>query len=298
MSEVPTTVDAVEEDAALDAELNASIADIKAGQTEAPVTEDIKGEEPSKEADATGEAPTSEPQATGEQDYRLPNQGKWESDVAFEKRVELFDLVKRRQAATTPEAKQALTVEIKNTKGDLKNLGSAERFTQPRISGTSPEQGDGAAEADPNFVADQERFKQLGGFTREEMKAELEQDRHETAVRSDLESFVGKHNELKDEDVREVFFDFVEDNYAWQDKSGKALAATLEMAYENMFRPSESVQDRVLKSAGVQEKVNAMQFPGGTGNQSTYSPAMMRDIKELTDTGMTEEKALELLSEE
>ncbi len=97
--------------------------------------------------------------------------------------------------------------------------------------------------------------------------------------------------------MREVFFDFVDANYNWQDKTGKGLEATLEMAFENMFRPAETVQDRVLKAAGVEKKVGAMQFPGGTGAKTTYSPEMKKDIDELVATGMSEEKAAELLSE-
>ena len=71
----------------------------------------------------------------------------------------------------------------------------------------------------------------------------------------------------------------------------------LELARENMFKPSESIQDRVLKGANVQEKVNAMQFPGGTVAKSDYSPEMRKSIDELKATGMTEEKAIELLTE-
>ena len=149
----------------------------------------------------------------------------------------------------------------------------------------------------PEFLADQERLKALGGATKEDIAAVIAQTQFETAVRNDLQGFVGHHSELKDEDVREVFFDFVDQNYVWQGKSGKDLAATLEMAYENMFRPAESVTDRILKGANVAEKVGAMAFPGGTGKQTAHSPEMQKSIKELTDTGMSEDKALELLSE-
>ena len=212
----------------------------------------------------------------------------------------MFDLVKKRQAATTPEAKEALTESIKKAKGELRQLGGAERFIQPRTEGgTGPTGASGeTGEADPTLVADQERLKQLGGLTKAEMEQYLQQERHDAQVRNDLENFVGKHDELKDPDVREVFFDFVEENYAWQGKSGKALAATLEMAHENMFRPAESVQERVLKGADVQAKVNAMQFPGGTQGPTTHSPERQKEIDELKATGMSEEKAIELLSDD
>jgi hypothetical protein len=126
----------------------------------------------------------------------------------------------------------------------------------------------------------------------------IQQERTAGEVKSTLDNFVDRHYELKDEDVREVFFDFVESNYNWQNKSGKDLMTVLELARESMFKPSESIQDRVLKGANVQEKVNAMQFPGGTIAKAALSPDMQKSIDELKATGMSEEKALELLSDE
>lgn len=306
MSEVPTQEEmdaAAADDAALDAEIAASIDSVKAGETLASAPTGETGEAPTGATGATGEAPTGEPQptgATGEADIRLPNKGKWESDAAYEKRVELFDLVKKKQGATTQEAKDALNAEIKRVKGELKTSNIAERFIQPKTEdATGPTGASGeTGEIDPNLAADQARLKALGGLTREEMRAELQQERHDAAVENDLKNFVGGHEELKDSDVRDVFLDFVEENYAWQGKSGAALSAVLEMAYENMFRPAESVQDRVLKGADVQAKVNAMQFPGSTGGGNTRSPEQQKELDELKSTGMSEEKALELMSDD
>ena len=70
----------------------------------------------------------------------------------------------------------------------------------------------------------------------------------------------------------------------------------LELARENMFKPAETITERVLKGADVQNKVNAMQFPGGSTAKVEYSPEMLKSIDELKATGMSEEKALELLS--
>lgn len=310
MSEVPNVdVNEDEDDAALDAEIAASIESVKAGETIAPAPTGQTGEAPTGETGATGptgatgETQTGESQtgATGEQDIRIPNKGEWESDAAYEKRIELFDLVKRKQAATTPEAKALLSADIARVKGELKQTPSgAERFTQPRTEGaTGPTGASGeTGEVDPTLEADRERLKQLGVPTREELRAELQQERHDAAVENDLKNFVGGHAELKDPDVREVFLDFVEENYAWQGKSGPQLNAVLAMAYETMFRPAETVQDRVLRSAGVQEKVNAMQFPGGTNGVTTRSPEQQKELDELKAAGMSEEKALELLSDD
>lgn len=292
-----TNVPPIDDEAALDAELNASIAAVQAGQTlEAKLDSQPKTE---PEAPATVSAPVVEgdgtpqtPEVPEDAEFRIPNKGKFESDEAYEKRVELFDLVKRRKAATTPEAKAALSEQIKAAKNGLKTASVSDRFIQPKSE--VPKE----PVTDPDLIADQERLKQLGGATKEDIAQILREERVVQEVQSNLESFVERKPELKDEDIREVFFDFVDANYNWQGKSGKELLAVLEMAHEAMFRPSDSVSDRVLKAAGVAEKVNAMQFPGGTGAKTSYSPEIQRSIDELKATGMSEEKALELLSEE
>jgi len=313
---------AAEDEAALDAELAASIEGVKAGKTLGIVTPSggviptgqtgetgptgETGEAPTGETSATGEtgatgeAPTGSASATGETgeaEFRLPNKGKFESDEAYEKRIELFDLVKQRRAATTPEAKEALTARIKEAKGELKTLGTSERFIPSKGESGATGPTGATGEIDPELAADQERLRALGGATKEDIETFLAQREHDAAVRSNLEGFVKEHAELKDEDVREVFFDFVEENYAWQGKSGKALAAVLGMAYENMFRPAESVQERVLKAAGVDKQVSVMQFPGGTGGKTALPAELQQGVDELKATGMSEEKALELLSD-
>lgn len=302
------------DEAELDAILQKDLDAVKAGQTIAPTGATGPTEEtgptgttgeaptgadaPTGETGSTGEAPAGETSATGEtgeDGIRIPNKGKWESDEAYEKRIELFDLVKRRKSATTPEAKAAITESIKKAKGELRTLGGAEKFTnRTEVAPTGATGGTG--DVDPDLVADQERLRALGGATKEDVAAIIAQTQQETQVRTDLQNFVGKHAELKDEDVREVFFDFVDNNYAWQGKSGKELLTTLELAHEAMFKPAETVQQRVLTAAGVQAKVNAMQFPGGTGAKTSHSPEMQKSIDELKATGMSEEKAVELLT--
>lgn len=302
-------VDGAADESELDAALEASIASVKAGQTLEETPSSQTGETgsggtagdvtPTGETGSTGEAPTGETSATGasgevDGEFRIPNKGKFESDEAYEKRVELFDLVTRRKAATTPEAKAALTADIKRAKQELGTASVAERFIQSKDLASTGATG----EVDPVLAADQERLRALGGATKQDVEAIVAQTHHDAAVRSDLKTFIGKHESLNDEDVREVFFDFVDGNYVWEGKSGKELIATLEMAYENMFRPAETVQARVLKAAGVAEKINAMQFPGGTaGGSNSYSPEMRKSIDELKATGMSEDKAAELLKD-
>lgn len=287
----------VNEDAELDAELESTIAGIKAGNEPQPKVE-VKPEETKEETPKTpeGEDP-SKPQVEvkkDEYDYRIPNKGKFESDEAFEKRTELMDLVKKRKLAKTDEQRQDLTDQIKTAKSQLKNLnGSDKKIINPLNQvGETPKE-----EEDETLKADRERLRELGGATKEDIQEIIQQDRLATEVKNTLDTFVDRHSQLKDEDVREVFFDFVEANFNWQGKTGKELMTTLELAMESMFKPSESIQERVIKGANVAEKVNMMQFPGGTISKPALSPEMQKSVDELKATGMSEEKALELLSE-
>lgn len=283
----------------LDKELSESISSVQAGKTLAP-TEPAKAEEKKEETPEPPKpeepsTPPVEPEKEDKYEFRVPNKGKFESDESYEKRIELLDLVKRRKLAKTPEQKQQLSEEIKAAKGQLKNLNGTDKITNPL--NIKSEVADPNEVEDETIKADRERLKQLGGATKEDIEEIIQKERLATEVKSTLEKFVERHIELKDEDTREVFFDFVDANYNWQNKSGKELMTVLELAHESMFRPSETIQERVLKGANVQEKVNAMQFPGGTIAKQERSPEMQASIKELVSTGMSEEKAIELLSD-
>lgn len=289
----------VNEDAELDKSLAESIDSLKAGK-ELPPKEEVKPEEPKVETPEAPKVednsiPPVEPAKEDKYEFRVPNKGKFESDESFEKRIELLDLVKKRKLAKTPEQKQQLSDDIKTTKSQIKNLNGTDKFINPlnQKSEVVPEK----TEEDELLKADRERLKQLGGVTKEEVQETLQKERQAIEVKSTLDKFVERHAEFKDDDTREVFFDFVDSTYNWQNKSGKELMTVLELAREGFSKPSETIQERVLKGANVQEKVNAMQFPGGTIAKTNYSPEMTASIKELVATGMSEEKAIELLSE-
>ena len=294
----------VNEDAELDKVLEESLNEVKAGKELAPTKEEVKpkeGEE-SKEPETPKAEDPSDPPAEakkeGEYDYRIPNKGKFESDESYEKRVELLDLVNKRKLARTDEQKQKLSTEIDTTKRQLRNINGTDKLTNPLNQMSEVEVKDKVEEEDEATKADRERLKQLGGVTKEDIEEIVQKERLATEVSNTLDKFVDRHAELKDMDVRDVFFDFVDSNYNWQNKSGKELMTVLELARDNMFKPSESIQDRVLKGADVQNKVNAMQFPGGTVAKQDYSPDVRNSINELMSTGMSEEKAAELLLEE
>ena len=293
------------EEAELDKSLAESIESVKAGNVLTPpakVEVEAKVEEKKEETPVVpkpeeASKPPVDEVKTKEYEFRVPNKGKFESDESYEKRIELLDLVKRRKLAKTDEQRQQLSAEIKTAKGQIKNLNGTDRFTNPLSQKAVEETKPPVEPEDEALAADKERLKQLGGATKEDIEAIVQKERLAGEVKSTLDKFVDRHSELKDEDTREVFFDFVDSNYNWQNKSGKELMTVLELARENMFKPSESIQERVLKAANVQEKVNAMQFPGGTIAKTDYSPEMRKSIDEITATGMSEAKAIELLSD-
>lgn len=289
----------VDDESALDKELEESITAVRTGNTLEPSAQaktEVKPEETpaeAKEEEQTSPAPVEEGKKEEGYEFRIPNKGKFESDESYEKRIQLLDLVKKRKLAKSDDQRQSFSEQIQTTKNQLKTLNGADKITNPLNSVENSNQ----PEEDEATKADRERLKQLGGATKEDIAEIIRQERIAADTKSTLEKFVERYPDLQDPDVREVFFDFVDTNYNWNGKTGKDLMTVLELARENMFRPSESIQDRVLKGANVQQKINAMQFPGGTVAKQEYSPEMQKSIEELVATGMSKEKAIELLSD-
>jgi len=300
----------VDDEAELDKSLEESINEVKAGKALVPEKEEVKPkeEEVPKEPETPKEEDSSKPPVDEEgqkteEEFKLPTpgkpskRGKFESDEVYEKRFELMELVRRRKNAVTDEQRQELSNQIKVGKQELATLGSKDNLINPLTQKSGVETEKKVEEEDEATKADRERLKQLGGATKEDIQQIVQQERQAAEVKNTLEKFIDRHDALKDADTREVFFDFVDSNYNWQNKSGKELMTVLELARESMFKPSETIQERVLKGADVQNKVNAMQFPGGTIAKQDYSPEMRASINELVATGMSEEKAAELLSD-
>lgn len=295
----------IDDESELDAILEESINSVKAGQTLAVENQQgqtgaeagtgATGEEATDPKESSGEKDGNSQATTvaGEEEIRIPEKGKFESDEAYEKRVELAELVRQRKAATTPEAKEALAEKIKEARKQVGRADIAAKFTQPKVENVNQKD-----EEDPSIQADLDRAKALGIATQEDIKEVIQQERFQQSVQETIANFVDKTNELADEDVREVFFDFVDQNFIWQGKTGKELATVLALAKEAMFKPAETIQERALKAANIQNKVGAMQFPGGTGTKVTFSADMKQSIEELKATGMSEEKAIQLLSDE
>jgi len=280
------------EDAELDKSLEDSLNAMKAGnapevtpQVKVEESTDSKTEEPSKPQEDA-------PKETYE--FRVPNKGKFESDESYEKRIELLDLVKQRKLAKSPEQIQKLSEQIQTTKKQIGTLNGSDKINSTLNKSVVESKTE---EEDEVLKSDRERLKQLGGATKDDIQEMLKQERFEVEQKSTLQNFIDRHPEFKDDDVREVFFEFTENNFNVTGKAGKDLMTVLELAREAMFKPSETIQERVLKGADVQQKINAMQFPGGSIAKGDFSPEMRKSIDELKSTGMSEEKAIELLSD-
>lgn len=290
-------VPVVEDESVLDKELEDTLSTIKAGQESPAPAPEVKPEEnkgANPEAPKVEESSNPPSDNAGEFKLPIPSKTKFESDEVYEKRIELMDLIQKKKLAKTDDQKKELSDQIKTTRVEMSLL----KGPNNQINNLNKVVDDPKPVEDPALKADKERLKALGGATTEDIQEMLAQERLAIETKNTLESFVGRHPEFKDNDVRDVFFDYVDTNYNWQNKTGKDLMTVLELARESMFKPSESIQERVLKAANVQEKVNAMNFPGGTGSgKSDFSPEMRKSIDELKATGMSEEKAVELLSD-
>ncbi len=295
---------AAEDDSILDKELEDSLNAMKAEEPKVATTQETKVESGDKPVDTEGAPTSQEPKEgevprgsdnkpeTGELVFKAPTKGENESDASFNKRVELAELVRQRKLARSEDEKNSLSKDISSVRKELSTLNNP--INNPLTKAETPNN-----EVEPEPSDDLKRLKELGGVTKDELINALEEREFNKNVETTVKSFVDKNPQMADEDVREVFFNFVESNYNWQGKSGQELNTVLELAKDAMFKPSETIQERFIKGANVQEKVNSMQFPGGSVSKQGISKDKQQSVDELMSTpGMTEEKALELLSDD
>lgn len=290
----PEKIEDNNDESVLDQELEASLNALRAETSAEEVKPTETPENPTGPDSDEGKPSEIEPEADAvpkteeNKEFKPPVKGKFESEESFQKRIELANLVKQRKEARTAEDKDSIQKDIQNIRKDLARLNS-----KNINNSLNPD------EVPPKTLNELDQDEPEATVTIGEVERILEEREFERSVRSTIQTFVERHEILKnDEDQREVFFDFVESDFNWKGKTGADLLRVLEMAREAMFKPSESIQDRVLKSANVAEKVNAMQFPGGTITKPGLTPAQQKSVDELVATGMSADKALELIMED
>ncbi len=216
-----------------------------------------------------------------EYDFKAPIRGKFESEDSYQVRLEIAEKIRERNLAKDQGEKDLLQKELKALRSELSNIGLNEKFTR---SHQTNENSNDASPDDSNALLKQ-------------AEAIVEKKFFEKEITSTLNNFVSTTKELQNEVTRDVFFDFVESNFNWQGKSGSDLSKVLTLAKEAFFRKPETLQERVLKSANVQEKVNAMQFPGGSASKAGLSPEMQASFDELKSQGLSDDQAMTLISD-
>lgn len=285
--EADQVVITADEEKALDESINADIAKVKAENVTETIPPTVKTSTETPPAEEVPPEKTPETQ-TEEQpalvDFKEPpKKGKFESDESYSMRLNLFDLIKQRKEAQTPAEKDAIQSQMDAIRTEIREIATSKPSLQKTNDGVTPSQTDSQgkplSQADIDALIDQRLLNR----------------QQQLDIRSVSDSFFTKHPEFKDQDVRAVFIEFFDSNYKIEGKTPKEAAAVLELAHQAMFRPNESVQERVIKAAGVQDRVNAMQFPGGTIVKSAISPADQKAIDEIVATGMSEEKARQLI---
>ena len=260
-----------------------------------PVVPPVEKVEPTVPAPvAAAPAAPVDPTKVDDKGFKTPPKGPTESDETYQARIELFKLIDARKNAKTPEEKAALTAKIGETRQEMRSIGAKEDIKKPNSDVPVLQKSEEDIKNEAKIASDKAYLKDLGALTKED----LETERFNIDVGNTLKSFVDRHAEFKDPDTREVFFDFVETNFNVANKTGPQLMTVLELAREAMYKPSETIQERVLEGAKVAEKVNAMQFPGGTVVRAALTPSQQQSVDELKATGMSEAKALALITEE
>lgn len=252
--------------------------------SEAPAkdgTQQVASESPSPAPEKT--EPESDRHKIVEENFKTPQRGKNESEESFQLRLKLSELVKLKKSATNEDDRNKIAEDISQTRKDL-------RKTTPASISNSSSLGD-----QPTTELDTDPANQKP-LTLDDLNAALEQRDYQNNVKSTLDTFFNRHQNLSDPDVRAVFFDFVDGTYNWNGKSGSELMAILELAHDSMFRPSETLQERVLNSVQAGKKVEAMDFPGGTFAKAGLPADQEASVRELMATGLSEETARELVS--
>jgi hypothetical protein len=218
-------------------------------------------------------------------DLRVPVKGPLETEESYAVRLQISEMLKKRETAATEDEKSEVQKELKKFREEFGHLINSNRsqFSQNRDDAPSNVQPDDGS---------QRKFVSV-----DELDEILAEKQIQTENKFIIDSFFSKHPEFTDQNVRDVFVDFFDSNYKIDGKSGTQIAQVLELARSAMFKPTQSIEERVLKGANVQNKVNAMQFPGGTIVRNGLTPDQQKSVDEMKAAGISEDRARELILE-
>ncbi len=216
-------------------------------------------------------------------DLRVPVKGPFESEESYAVRLQISEMLKKRETAATDDERSEVQKELKKFREEFGHLINSNRsqFSQNRDDAPSSVQPDDGS---------QRKFVSV-----DELDEILAEKQIQTENKFIIDSFFSKHPEFSDQNVRDVFVDFFDSNYKIDGKTGTQIAQVLELARSAMFKPTQSIEERVLKGANVQNKVNAMQFPGGTIVRNGLTPDQQKSVDEMKAAGISEDRARELI---
>jgi hypothetical protein len=289
----------IEDDAAFDAALDQQITQMaeqngaaKPPETVKPTSPDTQvPSEPSTVTPSAEEVPQvkqDEAQTQPEPyEFKAPIKGQFESEESFAMRQQLALLIANKKASNNPQEQDVIQNQIKEIRNDLRNLkpdiiNKPSNNNDGTPSNVQPEEGDQTVQT-PQDIAKQ-------------VLETIQTQQYNESMTKEVNSFLNKYPEFKDQEVRDTFIEFFDDNYKLEGKTPEQCKMVLELARQAMFRPEETVQERVLKAAGVQNQVNAMQFPGGTVVKQALPKEQQDSIDEMVKAGISEERAKELIS--
>lgn len=283
-------------DAELDAIIGGVIAEQKAEHSGTALpfkTAEESTSQSTASADTTGTAPVAAqvaesqtgnaPNTDAKDLIRFPEKGKFETDDSYNVRLQIAEMIKKRESAESTSEKDAIQAELRKFRDEfghlITNNRSQSSIRDDAPADVQPQKGNQTAIEDIDSVIE----KKL-------MERQIWMDN-----KSAIDTFFDSTPELQDPVTRQVFIDFFDANYKIEGKSPKEVTQTLNLAKQAVFRPAETVQERVLKGAEVQDKVNAMQFPGGTIVKTGLTPDQQQSIDEMVATGMSEDRARALI---
>jgi len=238
-------------------------------------------------AEGTTQGTENQPNDQVQYDLKVPVRGKFESEESYAVRTNIAEMIKAKEAAGTDSEKAVISEELKNFRKEFGHLINNNRSQLSTYDNSTPSD----VTSDDDDQATPVSLEDVDAYFNQRMQAQEN--------KLVTETFFNKYPEFTDTNVRDVFIDFFDSNYKIEGKTGGQLRQVLELARDAMFKPNQSIQERVLKGANVQEKVNAMQFPGGTIVRPGLTPDQQRSVDEMVSTGlMSEDQARKIILED
>lgn len=212
---------------------------------------------------------------------RNPIRGKFESEESYAVRLRIAEMIKAKDEATSESEKDSIQSQLKDFRKEFGSLINNKNQLSFNQNGSTP------SDNEENELTLDEKVKEA-----------VANQHFELQNKSIVDNFFSEHKEFSDPNVKQAFIDFFDNTYIISGKTGNELRQVLKLGYESMFKPSQSINERVLKGTSVQNAVKTMQSSGGTAPTSTLTPEQQASINEIRSLrkDLSEQDALDLIS--